>query len=297
MKIADSGLAKIVGLTPAYLSLTAPHEVMGTLYYMAPEQVTRSHPVDHRADLVHWADRQAARLLVDSLVPLNPEAGASPAGAAGRLAPRSRRQRAGMFVLGPGLGLLAAALVVFAWYVKKVVALGRDISEAGGVAADQVPDLLAAAAALTGFICLVAGGIRMLQLRSYRLAVLAGVVALAPWPPAWGLCWPFGVWALAVLGHPTIKAAFRTGRRSAELREPSAPPSRRPVLGVVGGFARSCARSFLGYFVPGLSRVKVSPPAQESARAANGGLPPIGDAPLPATAAYLRGQASRRGDE
>jgi tRNA A-37 threonylcarbamoyl transferase component Bud32 len=51
VKIADFGLAKIVGLSPTYLTLTASHEVMGTLYYMAPEQMTRSHTVDHRADL------------------------------------------------------------------------------------------------------------------------------------------------------------------------------------------------------------------------------------------------------
>ncbi|HEV3255316.1 MAG TPA: serine/threonine-protein kinase [Gemmataceae bacterium] len=51
VKIADFGLAKIVGLSPTYLTLTASHEVMGTLYYMAPEQLTRSHTVDHRADL------------------------------------------------------------------------------------------------------------------------------------------------------------------------------------------------------------------------------------------------------
>src|SRR5438132_8957409 len=51
VKIADFGLAKIVGLTPTYLTLTGSHEVMGTLYYMAPEQVRRSHVVDHRADL------------------------------------------------------------------------------------------------------------------------------------------------------------------------------------------------------------------------------------------------------
>jgi serine/threonine protein kinase len=51
VKIADFGLAKLVGLTPAYLTLTGAHEVMGTLYYMAPEQTRRSHLVDHRADL------------------------------------------------------------------------------------------------------------------------------------------------------------------------------------------------------------------------------------------------------
>jgi serine/threonine protein kinase len=51
VKIADFGLARLVGLTPAYLTLTGTHEVMGTLLYMAPEQMKRTHSVDHRADL------------------------------------------------------------------------------------------------------------------------------------------------------------------------------------------------------------------------------------------------------
>jgi serine/threonine protein kinase len=51
VKIADFGLARLVGLTPTYLTLTGTHEVMGTLLYMAPEQMTRAHTVDHRADI------------------------------------------------------------------------------------------------------------------------------------------------------------------------------------------------------------------------------------------------------
>src|SRR5256885_1533947 len=37
VKIADFGLARLIGLTPTYLSLTGSKEIMGTLYYMAPE--------------------------------------------------------------------------------------------------------------------------------------------------------------------------------------------------------------------------------------------------------------------
>jgi serine/threonine protein kinase len=51
VKIADFGLARLVGLTPTYLTLTGSQEVMGTLYYMAPEQLRRAHDVDHRADI------------------------------------------------------------------------------------------------------------------------------------------------------------------------------------------------------------------------------------------------------
>ena len=51
VKIADFGLARLVGLTPTYLTLTGSAQIMGTLYYMAPEQLQRAHTVDHRADL------------------------------------------------------------------------------------------------------------------------------------------------------------------------------------------------------------------------------------------------------
>jgi hypothetical protein len=51
VKIADFGLARLVGMTPTYLTLTHPEQVMGTLFYMAPEQMKRAHSVDHRADL------------------------------------------------------------------------------------------------------------------------------------------------------------------------------------------------------------------------------------------------------
>jgi hypothetical protein len=51
VKIADFGLARLVGLTPASLTLTGTHEVMGTLLYMAPEQMKQARSVDHRADI------------------------------------------------------------------------------------------------------------------------------------------------------------------------------------------------------------------------------------------------------
>lgn len=61
VKIADFGLAKIVGAgngrgdcdSPAKREdmLTGTHQVMGTLHYMAPEQIEKPQTVDHRADI------------------------------------------------------------------------------------------------------------------------------------------------------------------------------------------------------------------------------------------------------
>jgi hypothetical protein len=51
VKIADFGLAKIVGQSPDAHRLTAEGQVMGTPHYMAPEQMERPLAVDHRADI------------------------------------------------------------------------------------------------------------------------------------------------------------------------------------------------------------------------------------------------------
>ncbi|MCH8006989.1 MAG: serine/threonine protein kinase [Planctomycetes bacterium] len=54
IKIADFGLAKLLrpnGSGRPDLTLTAPHQLMGTPHYMAPEQTEHPGGVDHRADL------------------------------------------------------------------------------------------------------------------------------------------------------------------------------------------------------------------------------------------------------
>jgi tRNA A-37 threonylcarbamoyl transferase component Bud32 len=51
VKIADFGLARLLGQTPENFTLTGTHQVMGTPKYMAPEQMEGSHEVDHRADI------------------------------------------------------------------------------------------------------------------------------------------------------------------------------------------------------------------------------------------------------
>ncbi|HZU38732.1 MAG TPA: serine/threonine-protein kinase [Gemmataceae bacterium] len=51
VRIADFGLAKLVGPSRASFTLTGTHQVMGTLDYMAPEQRNRPQEVDHRADI------------------------------------------------------------------------------------------------------------------------------------------------------------------------------------------------------------------------------------------------------
>jgi len=51
VKIADFGLAKIIAADPHDHTLTGTHQVIGTMRYMAPEQLQGSRHVDHRADI------------------------------------------------------------------------------------------------------------------------------------------------------------------------------------------------------------------------------------------------------
>jgi hypothetical protein len=51
VKIADFGLAKMLGKSPDNFTLTATQQVMGTPRYMAPEQIEKPTSVDHRADI------------------------------------------------------------------------------------------------------------------------------------------------------------------------------------------------------------------------------------------------------
>ncbi len=51
VKIADFGLAKILGSEPKDFRLTGARDVVGTPHYMAPEQIEKPQEVDHRADI------------------------------------------------------------------------------------------------------------------------------------------------------------------------------------------------------------------------------------------------------
>ena len=51
VKLADFGLAKLIGADKQASALTGVGDVMGTPHYMAPEQIEKPQEVDHRADI------------------------------------------------------------------------------------------------------------------------------------------------------------------------------------------------------------------------------------------------------
>src|SRR6476469_7738346 len=51
VKIADFGIAKLLNEAAGQSSLTGSGATLGTVHYMAPEQIERPNEVDHRADI------------------------------------------------------------------------------------------------------------------------------------------------------------------------------------------------------------------------------------------------------
>lgn len=72
--------------------------------------------------------------------------------------------------------------------------------------ADDYPGLLAVA--LIPPIILVLGAWMMRRFRAYDLSMMAAVLAMVPWSPAWPLGLGIGIWALVVLRRREVQAAF-----------------------------------------------------------------------------------------
>ncbi|MCW1884032.1 serine/threonine protein kinase [Luteolibacter flavescens] len=51
VKLADFGIAQLIGEGPGHLTLTATGSALGSAAYMAPEQIEASGEIDHRADI------------------------------------------------------------------------------------------------------------------------------------------------------------------------------------------------------------------------------------------------------
>jgi WD40 repeat protein len=81
-------------------------------------------------------------------------------------------------------------------------------------------------------IAMIVGAVKMLRLKSYGWATTAAILALLPCSPAGVLGLVFGIWALIVLGHPNVRAAFARASRNEEDRWRGMVPLR---VGVSGG--------------------------------------------------------------
>jgi hypothetical protein len=100
------------------------------------------------------------------------------------------------------------------FYDNPNLAQYREFLESLMSAQSEGPNLLGALFDLVGVGLgglIVLGGLRMMQLRAYGLAITASIIAMIP---CFSCCCsvigvPVGIWALVVLARPEVKAAFR----------------------------------------------------------------------------------------
>ncbi len=310
VKIADFGLAKLLGRPRAEFTLTGSQQVMGTLDYMAPEQRSRPQEIDHRADIYalgvvfyemltgdlplgrfappsrrSGVDARIDEVLFRALetdpdlryqsagalksdIQSGGEAGAVAAARAelihrpSPLASKELRKR----VMAPAIGLIVVGVLqcVFlaAVAIAPIVHFARILcfdehgmpfllERWGGY---QVECLMTLGWCLLGMVtsaAVIQGALRMMWLRSYRLAVFSGVLVLLPCSPMFLGGLPMGSWALVVLRDPEVEAAFAAeARRLATFRKrrlPAQPTG--PVRRRVRSFFRS-VRSLMLYSSP-----------------------------------------------
>jgi tRNA A-37 threonylcarbamoyl transferase component Bud32 len=246
VKIADFGLAKLLGRPRADFTLTGTHQVMGTLDYIAPEQRQRPLEVDHRADI--YSLGVVFYEMLTGELPL------------GRFAPPSQKaavDRRLDEVVFRALEREPARRYQRVSEVKadvESIASRPGVSPRGPVAIDvraEEPEVAvdaihvvgpAAGLLLTGIVTLlfwtilgvslyattrhgddfllmpllalpvavfhIFGAVRMMQFRSYRFAAIASLSGMLPWSPGFLIGLPCGIWAMRGLFNPDVQAAF-----------------------------------------------------------------------------------------
>jgi hypothetical protein len=213
---------------------------------------------------VHRADGEAAQQLVASILG-NPVAAP---GRPGRAVPLRVRepvnpidpQRIRRQLLGPAVGLMLTAAGALLCAVGVVAGFIRELRWMDNRETALYGSLIAVVACLvlSAAAVMMAGAMRMMIGRKkYILCVVAAMLALVPWSPAWLIGLPVGIWAVIVLARPEVMAAFLDKPRG-ESAVPAAVPE---PTGRVAGRLRSWLRSFAGYFLtiaPGTRRQQIN---------------------------------------
>jgi predicted Ser/Thr protein kinase len=249
VKIADFGLARILGRETQDFRLTGEGQVMGTPHYMAPEQVEHPLQVDHRADIyslgVVFYEMLTGELPLGRFQPPSRKVEMDV-----RLdevvlrtlekEPERRYQRAAQVktavetiathppgpvesppalaevarqVKGPAIGLLVTGILNWILIPLVVLFLGYlwvPQVHAAGLSKTLALVLLVTPLILCAVITLAA--IKMMRLEAWWLALAAAVLAMMVSPGNLvGL--PIGIWALAVLSRREVRGAFAARKR------------------------------------------------------------------------------------
>ncbi len=254
VKIADFGLAKILGRETPNWRLTGAKDVMGTPHYMAPEQAEHPQAVDHRADIyslgVVFYEMLTGELPLGKFAPPSRKVQVDV-----RLdevvlralekEPQRRYQQASQVksdvetiadsssgapqppaaspagdnpyqqVKGPAIGLMITGILN--WIAIPFLAAAGAIMEARWQGA--LIWLPLAALVIGGVI--FGAGLKLKRLEAFRLSVIGSLLASLI-SPGNLLGLPIGIWALVVLARREVRAAFALKARGGSV--PSLPP-------------------------------------------------------------------------
>ncbi|NIP25389.1 MAG: protein kinase [Phycisphaerae bacterium] len=241
VKIADFGLAKLLDRSPNIYTLTKAGQRMGTPHYMAPEQIEHPDKVDHRADIyslgVVFYEMLTGELPIGRFPPPSKKVEVDV-----RLdevvlrtlekEPDRRYQHASEVrteveticsdkrtgtdlesirhrVWIPAAGLLVAGAINCLGTFGVLLSTFISIS----IATIPIGILMAAHTAL-----LIIGAWNLMQLRSYRMALVGSILGILSFPPGAIVSIPIGIWALIVMIKKEVKAAF--GQEETEVEIP-----------------------------------------------------------------------------
>ncbi len=258
VKIADFGLAKLVGVEAKDQTITGTRDVIGTPHYMAPEQIEHPQDVDHRADIyslgVVFYQMLTGELPIGRFAPpsrkvridvrldevvlralekepdrryqqvsqfmTQVETIVTTPSVGVHRAPLQQTEDALRQVKWPAIGLIAAGILNWVFLSMKLIALQTHLSAWGLL-------LIAVIALLFTFLSglMIYAGLKMMRLEQWRLAVTAGILAVII-SPGNLVGFPIGIWALVVLWRREVRDAF--GLRAGVLTSvgPEAKPSK-----------------------------------------------------------------------
>ena len=244
VKIADFGIAKMVGDSKTNSGLTVSGANLGTPHYMAPEQVESSSSVDHRADIYSLGvvfyelltgelplgrfdapsnrttldarldeivlralekDRERRQQSADEIkTQVEHLSETENATCSSSPSPRLSSNAAQSRALAPAIGLGLVALVNFLRILPGSGTDGFQNFSLSFIESLMTP-MGVILATISGF--LVFAALKLSRLEHRGIALLGGVIALISFP--WTLVgFPIGIWVLNVLHSTEMKESF-----------------------------------------------------------------------------------------
>ena len=245
VKIADFGLAKLLDRPTTVYTLTRAGQRMGTPHYMAPEQIEHPDQVDHRADIyslgVVFYEMLTGELPLGRFAPPSQKvkvdirldevvlrtlekepdrryqhasevrtdveticsdrrAGRAETKVSPSLRASDDIESIRHRVWVPAVGLLVAGMIDCLGVIGALWSVFRLMP-----AATKLPIVILMAAHA---VFVILGAWNLMQLRSYRLAVVGSILGILPPAPGAIVGLPMGIWALVVMTKKEVKAAF-----------------------------------------------------------------------------------------